>query len=409
MDSWVEPNEVATPAEVAAALGGHELLAQILARRGLREMVQVQGFIDPDLYRKTSPWELPGMERVVEVLLAAQRTKKRICIWGDFDVDGQTSTALLVEGLSQGGWDVFYYIPHRREGHGLNEVGLEWARQQGGELVLTCDCGGTDTAEIELARGMGMQVVVTDHHELPDILPEAPMLNPHLLPEGHALSYLCGVGVVYALLEALCEKVSDMAPPALDLCAVGTIADLATLLGENRYLVQRGWPHIAYQARPGIEAILRTAGANPSELLDVELVAFGLAPRLNASGRLAHARTSVELLLSRELDRAMKRATELEMLNKKRRMLCVQVEAEVEKALQRQSDLADQPVLLLSSKDWHPGIIGQVAKRLVESYGKPVVLMSAMPGEPVRASARSIPGLHMQQALEKNSDTLIAS
>lgn len=407
MDTWDPADELSVPPEMAAAVGGHPLLAQILLRRGLTDLQDMVGFIDPDKYQPAEPQDLPDMERALALLVDAFRANKRICIWGDFDVDGLTATATLVESLAQAGCDTFYYIPHRREGHGLNAEGLEWVRQQGGEVLVTCDCGVTDSAEIELAGQMGMEVVITDHHELPPILPQVPVLNPHRLAQGHALSYLCGVGVAHVLLQALSKEIPALLLPALDLFFLGSIADRAPLKGENRFLLQRGWPQLAYHPRPGIAALLRLAQAYPSELLDTDIVAYTLAPRLNAAGRLAHARTAVELLLSQDADRAMKRAAELELLNDKRRMLGRQVEAEAEALLQRQPSITEEPALVLMGKDWHAGVIGQVATVLAERYGKPTVILSTSEGEPARASVRSVAGVHVQQVLEKHQDLLL--
>jgi single-stranded-DNA-specific exonuclease len=394
---------------LAGEFGLEPLVARLLVRRGLSVSERIASFLDPGRYRPTSPEELPGVEGAVERLLEARERKRPVCVWGDFDVDGQTATALLVEGLSRLGMQVFYYLPSRQDGHGLNLDGMRQIRSRGADLILTCDCGVGSAEEVRAAREMGLEVVITDHHELPESTPPATALvNPRLLPEGHPLELLCGVGVAHCLLEAL-RSASGSQPTeeGLDLVALGTIADLVELRGENRFLVQRGLPALLYRSRPGIEALLRTAGAAIPELPDPDIVSFTLAPRLNAAGRLGDPRTGVELLLAGEEGRGLQLAAELEILNDQRRRLCEQMEHQAEEMLEAKPDLVSLPALVLAHPDWNPGIIGPVAGRLVERHGKPVVLICASEGRPARASARSVPGLHILRAITGCKELLL--
>jgi single-stranded-DNA-specific exonuclease len=411
MTEWLEPGSVTVPHALQAEVGGHPLVARILAQRGVTTPQAARAFLDPCHYQPTHPDALPDLQAAVELLLRARTEGRRICVWGDFDVDGQTATALLVECLTRLGMDVSYYIPDRAtEGHGLNVPALRALIRQGDSLILTCDCGVGDSEEIAVARRMGAEVIVTDHHELPkESPPAAAVVNPHRLPDGHQLSYLCGVGVAYMLLKALYEAASrgGQEEEWLDLVALGTIADVAILLKDNRYLVQRGLPQLLYEPRLGIAALLRTAGLAPPELLDTDVVGFTLAPRLNAVGRLADARRAVRLLLADDEEDALKLAAELEIYNDHRRRLCDEVEAQVEDMLNRRPQLLSLPALVLSSSEWHPGVIGIVASRLVERYGRPTILISTPPGKVGMASARSVPGLHIQEAISRHKDLLI--
>ena len=396
--------------EWAEKFGLEPLVARLLVRRGLNDSERIASFLDPGKYRPTTPEELPGIDRAVERLLEARERKSSVCVWGDFDVDGQTATALLVEGLSRLGMEVFYYLPSREDGHGLNLDGMRQIRSRGAELILTCDCGVSSAEEVRAAREMGLEVVITDHHELPESAPlSAALVNPRLLPDDHPLEPLCGVGVAHCLLEALrsssgCQQKEE---EGLDLVALGTIADLVELRRENRFLVQRGLPALLYRSRPGIEALLRTAGAAIPELPDPDIVSFTLSPRLNAAGRLGDPRTGVELLLAREEGCGLQLAAELEILNDQRRRLCEQMEHQAEAMLGVNPDLASLPALVLAHPDWNPGIIGPVASRLVERHGKPVVLICASAGRPARASARSVPGLHILRAIAGCRDLLL--
>ncbi|NKB67445.1 MAG: single-stranded-DNA-specific exonuclease RecJ [Candidatus Latescibacteria bacterium] len=407
MPKWIETEPGAMGPELVES-AGHPLLARLLAQRGLLEPAAVRAFLDPAAYRPADPFDLPDMDRAVETLV--QMRDRRICVWGDFDADGQTATALLVEGLQALGWDALYHIPLRRDGHGLNEKDLRQIHSQGAELVLTCDCGTGDHSAIAAAMALGLAVVITDHHELDAEMPPVPVVNPRRLPRDHPRIHASGAGTAHALLEALGQRLdrSEVADSGLDLAALGTVADMVPLLGDNRHLVQRGLGRLFYRPRPGVAQLLRVAGQAAPELADTRPISFGLAPRLNACGRLDQARIGVDLLLAGSAAEGRTLAEKLEQLNAERRRLSAQVEGQAEELAARTRG-AEEPVLLLHHPQWHPGVLGVVANRLNQRYGRPVVLMSTPPGEQARGSARSVPGIHIQRLLADQGDLLVRS
>lgn len=413
MTTWNQSPSIDVPPALTDAVGGHPIVAQLLSQRGMTQPNNARVFLDPEAYTPAPPTDLPDVDVAVQRLLRARSAGTRICVWGDFDVDGQSSTAMLVAGLRQLGFDVCYYVPRRdTEGHGLHEAGIRQViAEDGAGLILTCDTGVSDVDAVAYAQQHGAEIIITDHHELPPSLPAASaIVNPHRLSdENHPLRHLCGVGTAYMLLWALYDALGrgEEAEHWLDLVALGTIADLAILRDENRYLVQRGLPRLVYRPRAGIRALLQTAGRSPGELLDTEIVSFTLAPRLNAVGRLDDARTAVELLLTDDIRRAFDLATELEILNDQRKRLCNQIESDIESRLRDRPELLEMPALMLAGEDWHPGVIGIVASRLVERYNKPTILLSGVSDGELRASARSVPGLHLQDAISEHDEMLL--
>jgi single-stranded-DNA-specific exonuclease len=399
---WLEPQAVDVPAELQAAVGGNPLAAQALVRRGITTPRAARAFLDPAYYTPASPLELPDMALAVERLQAAIARAERILVWGDFDTDGLTATALLVEALRGLGAIVDWYIPDRRtESHGVHWRSLQPFLGRGARVLLTCDTGVSAHETLGLARHAGLDVVVTDHHQLPATLPTAhAIVNPNRLPSEHPLHDLSGVGVAFKLGEAL-----SAAERGLDLAALGMIADLAPLRGEVRPLVQRGLAALRRPARAGLQALLEVAELDATEL-DEEDVSFQLAPRLNALGRLADASAGVELLLTTDLARARAIAADMEALNVRRQFLSRQVTAAAQGLLERDRTLLSRPVLVLSHPDWPGGLLGIAAGRLTERYERPVVLIATPPGERARGSARSVPGVDIYAALAAHSELL---
>jgi single-stranded-DNA-specific exonuclease len=336
-------------------------------------------------------------------------------VWGDFDVDGQTSTTVLVSALKALGAQVSYHIPVRAsESHGVNLPVLESLIQDGANLVLTCDTGIAANAAVEYASSQGVDVIVTDHHDLPPELPEAyALVNPKLLPEGpgngtHPLSALPGVGVAYQLAQALYARAgrAGEAETLLDLVALGIVADLALLLDDTRYLLQKGLQALRRTDRLGLQAMLSSAEIDPAHLTE-EHIAFGLAPRLNALGRLSDANPAVELLTTDNLGRARILAAQLERLNARRKLLTDQVFKAAQAQLERDPALLEGAALVLSHPAWPAGVIGIVASRLVERYNRPVVLISSPVGELARGSARSVTGCNITAAISTQGDILV--
>ncbi len=399
-----------TPEALAEALGVHPLVAAILIARGYDTPARARAFLDPDHYPPTSPFALPDMERAVAVLREAIAQKAPICVWGDFDVDGQTATSVLLLSLRALGAEAFFYIPSRQEhGHGLHEAGLRAVHAQGARVVLTCDCGVSDFEAVQFANQLGLRVVITDHHDPVREgdalrLPEAEaVVNPKRLEADHPLVHLPGVGVAYKLAEALLG--AEDAAPLLDLVALGIVADVAWQQGETRYLLQRGLAQLRRSQRVGLQALARSAGVALSSANE-DTIGFQLGPRLNAAGRLSTADRAVVLLTTRDEVEAEAIASELEQLNLQRRQLQSAIEQEALAMMQRDPALAQAPVVVLDAPHWHVGLIGTAASALVARLGKPVILISAPPGQVARASARSIEGVDIHAAIAAQAHLL---
>jgi single-stranded-DNA-specific exonuclease len=325
-------------------------------------------------------------------------------------VDGQTATTLLVSTLKDLGAAVTYHIPVRRtESHGLNLSGLKRLIAEGVRLVLTCDTGVTEHETIAYAQAQGVDVVVTDHHDLPSTLPEAcAIVNPKMLADTHPLRELPGVGCAYKLAEELYNRASRPGAMAqyLDLVALGIVADVAAQIGDTRYLLQRGLEALRHTERLGLRVMMETAELDPTRLSE-EHIGFVLAPRLNALGRLADANVAVELLTAHDLGRARILATELEGLNAQRRLLCNQVFQAAQAQIERDPALLEHSALVLSHPAWPAGVIGIVASRLAERYHRPTILIATPRDELGRGSARSVEGCNITAAIAAQREMLI--
>ena len=407
--AWIEPMAVEVPPALAAAVGGHPLVTRTLVRRGLTEPRTALGFLDPRHYTATPPWELPAMEQAVERLLKALRQGERICVWGDFDVDGQMATTLLVSTLRTLGGQVTFHIPVRGlETHGISPTVLDQVLAPGVDVLLTCDTGVNAHAAVEHARARGVDVVITDHHELPPLLPPAhAIVNPKLLPEPHPLRELPGVGCAYKLAEALCISAGQPELPEqhLDLVALGIVADVAVVTGDTRYLLQRGLEAIRRAQRPALRAMLELAELNPQWLTE-EHLGFVLAPRLNALGRLDDANRAIPFLLTEDIGAARITAAELEGLNLRRKSLTDAITQAAIAQIERDPRLLESAALVVSDPHWSGGVIGIVAGRLAERYGRPALVIATPPGERARGSARSVPGCNITAALAANAALL---
>jgi single-stranded-DNA-specific exonuclease len=401
---WLDPSPVQVPASFEA-LGLHPLAAQVLVRRGITDLSAARAFLNPDPAARVP---FPGIEPAVGLIKGAIGKGEEICVWGDFDVDGQTSTALLVQALQALGAKVSYYIPVRgKESHGLHIPTLQPIIERGTRLLITCDTGITAHAAVDHARSYGLQVVITDHHDLGDTLPDADaILNPKLLPEDHPLANLAGVGVAYKLAEALLQEdhPGELAR-LLDLVALGLVADVALLRGETRSLAQAGIQALRGTGRLGLKVMAEFARTQ-LETLTEDTIGFTFGPRLNALGRLGDANPAVELLLSQDAERVRVIAAQIEGLNAQRRLLTSQVYQAAESQLQQDPHLLDAPVIILSSPSWPGGVVGIVASRLVERYNKPAILLCESEDGFLRGSARSVEGLHITEAIASQSALL---
>lgn len=409
MAEWLEPVPVPVPEEIIDAAGGNPLVAKVLYQRGFNEIERIQAYLDPDRYQPASPYDFPDMELAVQRLQRALEHNERICVWGDFDVDGQTSTTLLVDSLRQLGGKVSYHIPLRAtEGHGIQLAALEHILDQGVDLLVTCDTGIGAHAAIDYAKSRNVEVIVTDHHEPAATLPDAlAVINPHRLPAEHPLSYLPGVGVAYQLILALSTACGnpEIAERQLDLVALGIVADVALLHGECRYLLQRGLERLRQPQRVGLLALYERAGLNPAGLSE-EHIGFVIGPRLNAIGRLGDANPVVDFLTTEDQSQANVFALQLEALNERRKLLGEQIYAGALAQLERQPELNEFAALVLAHPEWAPGVIGIVASRLVERFAKPVILLNGPEEGPWRGSARSIPPVNITAAIAAQAELL---
>ena len=405
MPHWFDPDPISVPPSLRHAIGGHPLVAQVLAQRGLVEVERARAFLHPAHYTPASPFDLPDMDRAVQRVRQAIDGGQRIAVWGDFDVDGQTATTLLVQTLRSQGADVGFHIPVRaQEGHGVNLPWLQRLIDDGVQLVVTCDTGIDAHEAVDYARLRGVNLVITDHHDLPPILPEASaVVNPKRLLAGHPLSTLPGVGVAYKLAEALLPDASQH----LDMVALGIVADVAVQTGDARYLLQRGLANLRQTERLGLQTMLQLAQINPA-WLNEEHIGFELGPRLNALGRLGDANLAVEFLTTDDVQRARVLATTLEGLNAERKRLTDQIFQGALAQIERDPALLEHAALVLAHPSWPAGVIGIVASRLAERFNRPVVLLAAPPGQLARGSARSVEGCNISAAIAAQS-ALLAS
>jgi single-stranded-DNA-specific exonuclease len=394
-----EPFSYDEAQELATELGLSEPVAIALVRRGYRTPEDARAFLAAD--EAHPPDAFRSMGAVVEQILAAVENGGRITVHGDFDVDGVCATAILVGALRELGADCDWLIPDRMvDGYGLSAENVERLAARGTRLLITVDCGITAVDEVRLAKELEMDVVVTDHHQPGSALPDCPILHPAL--DGYPFAELCGTAVAWKLARAL--RPSSEAD--LDLVALATVADVVPLVGENRSLVRRGLEEVRRAKRPGIRALLAAAKCDPSELDEGDL-AFRLAPRINAAGRLYRADAGVELFLTEEDKRAEEIATELSRANGERRATEREVANAAEAALKELPDhLREAPGFVVAGEDWHPGVIGIVASRLVEKHHRPVVVVSLDGEGKGRGSGRSIPGFDLLAALNACSQYL---
>jgi single-stranded-DNA-specific exonuclease len=356
------------------------------------------------------PILLPGVERAVQRLSAAISGDEGIAVFGDFDVDGVTAAALLTQALEELGARVITYIPNRfGEGYGLNVDAITSLGERGASLLLAADCGTSSVAEVEHARRLGMDVIILDHHTIPPELPPAvALVNPKLLPQAgqeSPLGELAAVGVAYKAMAALYQALGRAWQPqrSLDLVAIGTVADLAPLTRENRYLVKEGLAAIARTERPGLRALIATAGSRP-QAVDSEAIAYGLAPRLNAAGRLAHADLSLRLLLTQDEGEAAEVARQLNALNQERQRQTEQALATAAELLTAED--AQAPLFFISHPDISEGIVGLVASRLVDERYRPAIVCQNGESES-RGSCRSIPEFDIMDALRRQDHLLV--
>ena len=400
-------------------MGVSPIVAQLLHNRGVRDSDVGRRFLDAPLVGLLAPGTLPGVAAAVDRLHAAITDKKKICIYGDYDVDGLTGTAILIGFLRRLEAPAEFYVPHRLdEGYGLNIEALRTLAESGVQTVVTVDCGITAIAEAEEARRLGLELIITDHHEMKDQLPPADVLvHPRLPGSNYSFGELSGSGVALKLAWALAMKMcgSDKVSPllrdflldAVALATLGLVADVVPLLDENRILVKHGLYRLQTQPPLGMKALIESAGLQASAQLRAEDIAFKLAPRMNAAGRLGYAGLVVDMLTTANPARAKEIAQHLERENGNRQALERRMTHQAKEMIERE-DCSKMSAAVLAHTDWHPGVIGIVAGRLVEHLGKPVLAIAAKTGQPVASgSGRSIPGFELHAALKACEADLI--
>ncbi len=394
------------PAEQLAGTGLSPLMAQLLYNRGIADPAQIDSFLAADENLLNDPFLLPDIEKAVARISDALLSGERIAIYGDFDADGITATAVLTEGISSLGGQVIPYIPHRvEEGYGLNLTALERLRKEGVSLVVTVDCGISNAPEVATAQSMGLDIVVTDHHTVPSQMPQAiAVVDPKRADSRYPFPKLAGVGVAFKLLQALFSssgKGGNM-ETFLDLVALGTVADMEPLLGENRYLVKCGLEVLQNTKRLGLREMAKCAGI-PLSAVDPQVISWVLGPRLNAAGRLEHAIVGYEILLTDSIEEAQRLASVLERNNEERQRLTKVVLAKAREKLIAKG--TDSPILMVSDKDFPSGVVGVIAGRLAEEFYRPVIVLE-QGKEWSKGSARSIPEFDIIAALTDCSNLL---
>jgi single-stranded-DNA-specific exonuclease len=393
------------------------LVALILTTRHVTSHGQAKDFLYSRLKDMHSPYQLPDIDKAVSRIADAIVESEQIAVYGDYDVDGITGTALLVHFLSSLGGRVRWHIPHRiKEGYGLNTEALKNLHSQGVTLVVTVDCGSTDYEPIQLARELGMDIIVTDHHNLPDIPPDANViLNPKVHKEIPELADLAGVGVAFYLATAIRAhfrrkgRWSNSEQPNLkkylDLVALGTLADMVPLTGTNRILALTGLSELARTPRFGLRALKETCGLRGGKISNWDVL-FRLGPRLNAPGRLGSGDPALRLLLATEAAEAQTLAQQLERLNRQRQSVEDQLLAEALSVIESNKDYEQSSSLVLASPGWHKGVLGLVASRLTERFNKPTILLTLV-DELWEGSGRSVGNFDLYQALARCRDHLV--
>lgn len=396
------------------------VVAQLLTSRGVTCPDAARLFLEAKMTGLREPDLLPGLADMADRLFAAVQNKRRIIVYGDYDADGMTATSLLYRCLQLLGAHVGYYVPNRlEEGYGLNEEALRTLSTRGAAVVVTVDCGIASVGPAAVARELGLELMITDHHEFAEKLPDAAAIaHPRLPGSNYPFGDLCGVGVAFKLAWALCQRASqakrvtealrNFLLTAIGLAAIGTVADVVSLIDENRILVRHGLVSLRNKPVPGLAALMKLTGLADKPSLSSEDIAFTIAPRLNAAGRLNQALLGVELLTTDSSERATALAEYIHELNNSRDSLERSITLAATKQIKEDFDADNDPAFVLAGRGWHPGVIGVVSGRLAEKYHRPVVMIALDPlGVKVGVgSARSANGLNLHAALQACTEHL---
>lgn len=409
---WVYKSAFLNRTEVenfAKKYGISLVMAVVFLNRGIDTEEKLKSYLKKSLDSIYNPMLLPDMEEACKRIKKAVDNNEKITIYGDYDADGVTSTSILYTFLSKAGADVDYYIPDRfKDGYGLNIMAINKISKSGTKLLITVDCGITSCGEVQLAKAQGMDVIVTDHHTPQEKIPETFVIDPKRADSEYPFRELAGVGVAFKLILGLGMimgmKSSEVFEEYVELAAIGTIADVVPLKEENRVIVDRGMSALSKTENPGINALIEIACLK-KENLNTTSIAFGLSPRINASGRMGNAKSSVDLFLEEKRDEAYKKALELDSQNRKRQETEKKIIDEALKKIDEDCNFDKKKVIVLSGEGWHHGVIGIVAAKLTEKFYKPCIMISEENGLG-KGSSRSIPEFNIFDALTNCSDLL---
>lgn len=387
------------------------IIANLLLNRGISE-AEFGSFLAKSKKNIKNPMDMLDMDKAADRIVGALKSEEKIVIYGDYDVDGITSTALLHDFLIANGANAEYYIPDRKdEGYGINIMAVNKLIKQGVKLLITVDCGITAIGEVEFAKLQGMDVIITDHHTCKERIPTAAVavVNPKRPDEEYGFTGLAGVGVAFKLALALAMKLKlntgEVFDKYVDLAAIGTIADVVPLVDENRTIVAKGLDALREPKRPGLRALFEVAGIGDKKVT-ASTIAFFAAPRMNAAGRLGTAETSVELLLTQDENRAREIAEELDRENRERQETEQAINEEALEMIAKDAEFSKKRVIVLAKKGWHNGVIGIVASRLMERFYKPTILISLTEDGKGKGSGRSISGFNLFDALTDSEELL---
>jgi single-stranded-DNA-specific exonuclease len=385
------------------------ILANLLVVRDIKTFNQAKHFFRPSIETLHDPFLMDEMESATTRVITALTENQKICIYGDYDVDGTCATALLYMILKELDANVEFYIPRRlEEGYGLSTAAIDIVKEKGTQLMIAVDCGITAITETDYANQLGIDVIICDHHQPKEEIPKAfAVLDPLKPGCDYPFKYLSGAGVAFKLAQGLCERIGKRGLPLkyLDLVALAGAADIVPLVDENRVLVNEGLNQVNLNPRPGIEALIEMSRLQPGQLSSGQIV-FTVAPRINAVGRLGDAERAVNLLIATNKKEAVKLAEVLETENYERRKIDVDTFEAAKEIVDTEIDLDENLAIVLHNGDWHPGVIGIVASRLVEKYYRPSVLLTTVDGV-AKGSARSINGFNIYEALEQCNDLLL--
>lgn len=397
------------------------LIAKILLARGVVDPTHIASFLEAKLDQLRDPESLPGLTQVADRLYEAVQQKKNIVIYGDYDADGMTSSAILLRCLKILNANVTYFVPNRfEEGYGLNSEALRTLKQRGKEVVVTVDCGIASVKEAEVCREIGLELLITDHHQFGEQLPQcAAITHPALPGYDYPFTGLCGAGVAFKLAWALCQRHSGsrrVTPElkqflldAMGLAAIGTVADVVPLIDENRVLVKHGLRSLQQTKLIGLKALMKLAQLSEKPKLSSEDIGFSLAPRLNAAGRLGQAQLAIELLSTEDEARSEALADYIHQLNGTRETLERSIYLAAQKQIKEVYDAENDPAFVLAAPGWHPGVIGIVAGKLAEKYHKPVIVIALdqVGSKPGTGSARSAGIIDLHAALQECRELLV--